>query len=151
MSAQLVWQEREGGPLVPRTKLHPWYNRAFWRTRLRPFIIKRDILCRICNRSAATIADHIIPWISPDGFISWKLFSDEKNLRGLCKPCHDRATSTFDRGFGRAPQPGKAYATVPTGDPGKQFTSSTVGASALDKAIGTPEELAELLKDIPGV
>lgn len=37
---------------------------------------------------------------------------------------------------------------VPTGAPGKQFTSSSVGTEKLDEALGTKEETDELLKGL---
>ena len=124
--------------------LHPFYNRAFWRKQLRVFILQRDPICRTCNRNASTIADHIIPFGD-----DWVKFSDPSNIAGRCKPCHDKKTATFDGGFGNAPKTYDPLAAVITGEHGRQFQASTVGAEALDRALGTPEELKKLVEDIP--
>lgn len=44
----------------------------------------------------ASVVDHIIPHKGKQD----PLFRDPKNLRSLCKPCHDAKTCKFDGGFG---------------------------------------------------
>ncbi len=153
-STERYWQREEGGPLV-RVKpndTHPWYTRAFWRKHLRVFILQRDPICKICGRSASQIVDHIVPFISPEGIVSWALFSDVTNLRGLCAPCHNTVTATYDRGFGNKPKAGKTDFTVPTSDggAGRQFLSSTISVQKLNDALPqTQAELDDLLSGIP--
>jgi hypothetical protein len=143
-----IWQETEGGPIVKATcNTHPWENRAFWRKQLRPFILQRDPLCKLCGREGSTIVDHVIPFISADGHISWVLFSDPLNLRGLCMSCHAKVTTLFDGGFGHR-KSGKADYIVPTGESGRQFSAGVSSSTMLDAAIGSPEEIAELLRGI---
>lgn len=57
---------------------------AHWR-RLRLYILRRDPVCVICQRRAASVVDHITPKARGGT-------DDEKNLRGLCPGCH--ATKT---------------------------------------------------------
>lgn len=103
-----------------------WYHTAHWRA-LRHIVFERDgFMCVRCNRYAATVADHIKPHKGV-----WAMFIDMGNLQSLCKICHDQKTATEDGGFGNA----LPNAVVPTGEPGKQFTSSSVGEAALDRAL----------------
>jgi hypothetical protein len=148
------WQVEEGGPLVkvPKGAKHPWENRAFWRKHLRVFILQRDPICKICGRSASEIVDHIVPFITPEGIVSWALFSDVTNLRGLCVPCHSTVTSKFDRGFGNKPKAGKTDFIAPTtdGTAGRQFIASTISVQKLNDALPqTQAELDDLLSSIP--
>jgi hypothetical protein len=143
------WQIEEGGEFVPRTSKHPWENRSFWRNKLRVFILQRDPLCRICKRRASEVADHVKPFIAPDGTVSWVLFSDVNNLRGLCAECHNTVTSKYDRGFGNAPKEGKTEFVMPTGSGGREFTSGTISQAKLDEAIGSAADLAALLEGLP--
>ena len=148
--AERYWQIEEGGPLVKTTsERHPWYGRAFWRKKLRVHILQRDPICVMCQREASTDVDHVVPWMTAEGIVSWALFSDPNNCRGLCHADHSIATATFDRGFGNVARSDKTAQTVPTGESGKQFVSSTVGNAALDKALGSEAELKALLEGIP--
>ena len=63
--------------------------------RLRRMVINRDPLCVICQKSAATDVDHIVP-LNQGG--TNKL----SNLQGLCHSCHSRKTARDDGGFGRS-------------------------------------------------
>ena len=66
------------------------YDRSRWRhptKGLQACILRRDIICRICNRAASTVADHI-----RDHHGDEALFFDPTNLQGLCKWCHDQKT-----------------------------------------------------------
>ena len=148
MSNNGTWQIEEGGAFVPRTSKHPWENRSFWRNKLRVYCLQRHPVCQICKRAASSHVDHIIPFISADGRVSWTLFADTNNHRALCASCHDRATATYDGGFGNERKAGKTDYVVPTGEAGRQFTSGTIGSKELDAALGTPEELAALLEGI---
>jgi hypothetical protein len=122
---------------------HLWYGQAFWKRGIQPQILKRDPLCVLCIAAGrtpyppSTVVDHVIPH---NGNLD--LFTDPKNLRGLCKPCHDRKTATQDGGFGNAkPQPVSMFA----GQPG---SVSTVSSSTIDKALGSEAEIAALLDGI---
>jgi len=120
-----------------------WYSRAHWR-RLRTLVLARDPVCKMCNRAASTVADHIKPHRGV-----WELFCDLLNLQGLCHECHSRKTAAEDSGFGNAPFVGirpDTSAPVATGERGKQFQSSTIDAKKLDKALEMDEDF---LKDIP--
>lgn len=140
------WQEREGGELVKATSSrHKWYGRVHW-ANLRTFVLARDPLCTICHRAASHIADHIRPWITAEGIVSWALFADPLNLRGLCDRCHSRITVLYDRGFGHAVRAGKTDHLRATGETGRQFISSTVGSAALDKALEGMDELLGVRK-----
>lgn len=74
-----------------------WYGRWPWTGEhgLRSLVIRHNPICQICDRNPSTIADHIIPHKG-----NWDLFTDFKNLQGLCKECHDRKTASEDGGFG---------------------------------------------------
>ena len=48
---------------------------------------RRDIICVLCKREPSTIADHVL-----DHRGNLTLFYDPKNIRGLCKRCHDERT-----------------------------------------------------------
>jgi 5-methylcytosine-specific restriction protein A len=104
-----------------------WYHRAQWK-KLRGLCLARDPVCKMCNREASTVADHIRPHRG-----IWALFCDLANLQGLCKPCHDKKTATEDGGFGTGPK--ATNAPVVTGETGKQFVSSSVGEDAIDRAL----------------
>lgn len=104
------------------------YNCKRWHD-LRDAVLRRDIICVVCNRLAATIADHIT-----DHRGNIVLFYSFSNLRGTCKPCHDQKTgSMHGKGDREALQPGivdgkiRDYVpkiitvTNPTGAPGFNF------------------------------
>lgn len=106
-----------------------WYHRKPWtgENGLRARCLARDPICKVCDRNASTIVDHIRPHKGV-----WALFVDLLNLQGLCKACHDKKTVAEDGGFGAQPT---ANAPVATGETGKQFSSSSVGEDALDRAL----------------
>lgn len=104
-----------------------WYNTAHWRN-LRTIVLARDPICTECHRAASTVADHKIPHKGV-----WALFVDLLNLRGVCKACHDKKTATFDGGFGNAEK--RPDDPVAIGTPGKQFSSSSVGEDAINRAL----------------
>jgi len=84
-----------------RRERNPWrrfYDLAIWcgHHGLRGIVLRRDPICKICNRNPSEIADHIVPHCG-----DWNLFTDLGNLQGLCKQCHDKKTSKEDGGFGR--------------------------------------------------
>jgi len=110
-------------------------------------------VCTTCERKFSTVADHVKPWRSgPTEQEKWFLFcggTNLENLTGSCKECHDRKTATYDGGFGHAVKHQPAGPTpVRTGEAGRQFVSSVLGDSVLDKALGTPEEIAALLGNV---
>jgi len=95
----------------------------------------------ICNRNPSTIADHI-----KDHKGNWDLFRDDKNLRGICKPCHDERTARESGGFGN-PQRKASDGPAATGSTGKQFTASSVKPGKLDSALDF--NVSSLLEGIP--
>jgi len=145
------WQEREGGPLVTPKGPHPWYVLAQfgWRKSYRVAELQRHPLCCQCQERASEVVDHIKPFISPEGYVSWALYSDPANHRALCRECHSILTATYDGGFGNVRKHGKETHVMATGAPGKQYLSTSVGTAAIDRALGTREELNELLSGIP--
>jgi HNH endonuclease len=144
------WQVIEGGDLVKRTsKRHPWYYLAQfgWEKSIRKTILAKYPTCQVCQRAGSVVVDHITPWISAKGIVSWALFSDLNNLRALCRPCDSTGTATHDRGFGNPARAGKEAQTMPTGSGGKEFASSTVPVHKMDEALSF--DLADLLSDLP--
>jgi 5-methylcytosine-specific restriction protein A len=71
------------------------YKTATWRaTRLA--ILFRDPVCKVCQKAASTVADHIIAarrYIAQNAGDPCGLFFDENNLQGVCKACHDAKTA----------------------------------------------------------
>ena len=119
-----------------------WYSRRLWRDKLRPACIRRDPVCVLCQRSYSTIADHRIPHRG-----DWNLFNDLDNLQGLCKECHDRKTAAEDGGFGHVQKKAPGGVIVMTRE-GIPFVASSLTQATLNKAIGTPEEIEELLGNL---
>ena len=102
-----------------------WYCTAQWRA-LRVMVLARDPLCKKCVRVASTRVDHIKPHKG-----NWDLFVDLANLQGLCEVCHNQKTREEEA----VEKPGDGN-LPPTGTPdAAQFTSSAVGADALDRAL----------------
>jgi len=120
-----------------------WYHRAHWK-RLRTLVLAREPICRICNRAAATTADHVIPHKG-----KWELFSALENLEGICDECHSRKTAREDGGFGNfiAKSRFETNGPQPIGASGKIFQSSSISAKKLDAALDFDVE--SLLKDLP--
>lgn len=83
-----------------REKHRRLYHSAGWK-QLRLFIISRDPVCVECNRAASTVADHII-----DHKGDFRLFFDPKNLRGLCRQCHDEKDHGFVKNREPVPEAG---------------------------------------------
>ena len=123
-------------------EVNKWYGLSVWR-KLRHMTLMRDPVCMMCQHAPATEADHIKPHRG-----DWNLFTDLNNTQGLCRACHSKKTAEEDGGFGRAPKPNVGPKPVPTGEPGRQFVASSVKPSKLDEALGTHDELDELLKGI---
>lgn len=73
-----------------------WYGSKRWQS-LRAVVLRREPICRECERAASTTVDHII---AHNGDAA--LFFTLSNLRGMCKKCHDRKTVVVDGGFGNA-------------------------------------------------
>ena len=119
-----------------------WYGRAVW-LRLRTFVLQRDPVCVRCNRNPSTEVDHIVPHRG-----NWQRFIDDSNCQGLCGPCHSEKTAKEDGGFNHYATPVPGPKPAMTGDAGRQFVSSTLSSAALDRALGTAEEIAELLRGI---
>jgi 5-methylcytosine-specific restriction endonuclease McrA len=142
------WQIIEGGQLVKVTGPHPWYTRAKygWKV-MRLAEMQRNPVCTRCERRASEIVDHKVPFITPEGIVSWALFSDPANHRAQCRKCDSKLTSTFDGGFGNERKVGKETYCQPTGETGKIFASTSLGAAALDKALDF--DVDDLLKGIP--
>ncbi|WP_410498137.1 HNH endonuclease [Chitinibacter sp. S2-10] len=68
---------------------------------LRVLMLRANPLCVECRKegrlTAAAHVDHIRPHRGDEA-----LFFDERNLQGLCKPCHSRKTAAEDGGFGNS-------------------------------------------------
>jgi 5-methylcytosine-specific restriction protein A len=138
------------GQLETRRRKLPWqawYDRQIWRGPhgLRRVVLARDPVCMMCERKASTVADHIRPHRGV-----WLLFCDLDNLQGICDECHSLKTAKEDGGFGNAQFAGKRpetrTATV-TGEVGKQFQSSSITTTKLNKALAF--DIDDLLKGIP--
>ena len=131
----------------PATRIkHPWdkwYHRAHW-VRLRTLVLARDPICRICERNASTVADHVVPHKGV-----WELFCDLANLQGICIACHAIKTAKEDGGFGnrRSANPNQTNMARATGESGKQFSSSSLPAKKLDEACTF--DVKSLLEGIP--
>ena len=109
---------------------HPWNNLAVWRGAhgLRVVVLARDPVCMLCQRNASTQVDHKKPHNG-----DWELFTDLDNLQGVCEGCHARKTREEN---GKNADTTGNGGLPPTGTPGApQFTSSAVGADALDRAL----------------
>jgi 5-methylcytosine-specific restriction enzyme A len=120
------------------------YNRAAWRgpNGVRLAKLRRDPMCEVrgCTKPA-TAVDHIKAHHG-----DWDLFIggvDMVNLRSLCAEHHDAKEEAYESGTV------EWNPVSVTGEQGRQFCSSTISNAQLDAAIGTPEELAELLRGIP--
>jgi 5-methylcytosine-specific restriction endonuclease McrA len=133
--------EASRGPVANRPYWDRWYRRAHWRN-LRTLVLARDPICKMCQRAASTVADHIIPHKG-----NWTLFCDLNNLQGLCDPCHSIKTAAEDGGFGNRPGVFDPHAAKATGGDGKQFQSSSISSTKLDKALEC--NVDELLDGIP--
>lgn len=68
------------------------YNTAGHRQRFRPAVLKRDPICTVCHLMQSTVADH---WpLSRKELIDQHLDPDDpQHGRGLCTPCHNKATA----------------------------------------------------------
>lgn len=62
------------------------YKLRVWTDRLRPRQLRKQPLCYHCGEPATDV-DHVTPH---DG--NWRLFTDPRNLRSLCRSCHSRKT-----------------------------------------------------------
>jgi 5-methylcytosine-specific restriction enzyme A len=69
------------GERPDRTRGHKW-------TKKRKRILRRDPVCRICNRAPSEEVDHIVP-IAEGG--------TDDLLQGACKPCHRAKTQAESR------------------------------------------------------
>ena len=125
-----------------------WGNTVAWKRAREERLLKNPV-CEQCAKEPSTLVAHIRSFITPEGVASRELFFDPAYYRALCRSCHSRLTTTYDGGFGNQRKSGKEMHVQPTGATGKQFSSGSIGASKLDEALGTPEDLADLLKDIP--
>ena len=62
------------------------YKSREWRL-LRAHVLREEPFCRLCG-SPATVVDHL------EHGPQWRdKFFERRNLRGLCKPCHDRRSA----------------------------------------------------------
>lgn len=58
---------------------------------LRVIVLRRDPVCKICNRAPSTVSEHIVP-IEQGGATTLD------NLQGACATCANRKTVTKDGG-----------------------------------------------------
>jgi hypothetical protein len=131
-------------------EVNRWYHRKIW-YQLRAMVLAQSPICQMCLLNGdtppkpSTVADHKRPH---NGV--WSAFCDLENLWGLCKRHHDEKTATENCGFGNASRKYVPQRKIEvTGDGGTQFISGTIPQHQLDRALGTAEDIAELLKDIP--
>ena len=66
-----------------KTKIDLRYSRITWQ-KLRKMVLRIHPICTICNRSAATVAHHILA-VDDGGE-----FYDLDNLTGVCRKCHEK-------------------------------------------------------------
>jgi hypothetical protein len=144
-----TWQEYEGGPYVPAKGTHPYYNlaRYGWKSSMRVAALQRFPVCQQCHRNRATVVDHRVEFLKPDGTCSWALFSDPTNHVALCASCHNTLTTTYGGGFGNARKEGKELHCNPTGAGGVEWKASSVSESKLSKALDFNAD--DLLANIP--
>ncbi len=87
---------------------------------------------------------HAIKIKQVDGKISalWYAWVDGRKSKGhnTAEDALKYAKASIDRDEARKAAP------APTGAPGKQFISSSIGPEKLDKALGTKEEIDDFLK-----
>ena len=67
-----------------------WYSRYPWTGPggLRALCLRRDPICKICNRAPSTVADHVKPHRG-----NYDLFCDAANLQGVCESCHNEKSA----------------------------------------------------------
>ena len=63
------------------------YATAQWKT-LRDQVLAEEPVCTVCQVRPSTEADHIRPVAEGGGFF------DRANLRGICKSCHQKKSSS---------------------------------------------------------
>jgi len=125
-------------PNAPESEYKHWYDLRVW-TRLKQqfFITYPDqAICnhvdpqtgKRCDRPSTDV-DHIIPHKG-----NWDLFTDLKNLQGLCHAHHAEKTAAENGGFGNKPkEPAPGHTTNFGGVGG---CVSAVGSDAINKALG---------------
>ena len=122
----------------------PFYLTPAWR-RLRAEVLKRDLLCVLCNTNRATHADHIKPR---------RLFPQlelaASNIRGLCTSCHNsrsaRQYSSYETGLNGEPiDPSHPW------NAGEQTRVTFKGAQRAPLAWQLPLIAAAAMDGTPGV
>lgn len=70
-------------------------------TEFRDWLIKQPefVMCSMCTGALTNQVDHIERLTGPNDPRKFEL----ENLQGLCRPCHNRKTTRFDGGYGKAP------------------------------------------------
>lgn len=75
----------------PNDQIH-FHNSRLWRDQIRPDFLRRNPLCAVCleqgRTTPAAVVDHIVS-ITDGGSRT-----DDNNLQGLCKSCHESKTWT---------------------------------------------------------
>jgi 5-methylcytosine-specific restriction endonuclease McrA len=67
------------------------YKRKKWEI-IRRFVLRRDPICKVCDRALSTEVDHVIPLAQGgDPY-------DPARLQGICSPCHWRKTGAENAG-----------------------------------------------------
>lgn len=74
-------------PDKPKSDNRKLYDSNDWRHGIRPIILNRDPICKICHAKPSTDVDHIV-----DIKDAPHLARDLENLRGLCHECHSKKT-----------------------------------------------------------
>jgi len=131
------------------TKRHRWYDRQIWRgpNGVRAAKLRRTPLCEVlgCTRPA-TDCDHRRAFSTgKDDAEKWHLFLggvDLQNLRSICKPHHDEKRRADEQAGAPEFNP-----VAPTGEQGRQFTSSSFSAEQINRALDF--DVDDLLSEIP--
>lgn len=65
-----------------------FYDTKEWRTLRYQVLLDCGFICEVCNKSEATIGDHIVPTK-----VRWDLRLERDNIQGVCVECHNKKTT----------------------------------------------------------
>jgi len=131
VSAGLCSACAKGTPENPRSRYDNPINRPgrhlYWRARWRKPVVglhdttlRRDPICKKCDRYPSTVADHIVAHRGDE-----RLFFDAKNLQGLCEGCHAIKTA--------GEMATRRMSSTPTGQSTPQGKSGVVNGLVVDE------------------
>src|SRR5438270_4906939 len=84
-----------------RDRLGHLYGGPRWKKHTQPAVMRRDPICKRCNKELSELADHIVPagvaieQARASGKYPLNAFADfylMSNLQGLCRSCHKTKT-----------------------------------------------------------